>query len=139
MAATNSKFLTEHGTVFYHTRGSSLAANVTIPYGTLAMNDAGVVKQAVTAVAGSGLLGVCLKDDGYVNGTGAALAGRYVFCRGLEVILMYDPNDPPVAADLGKAIAIKDNVTVKHTIAGDDLTVVLTEILSGNRCRVYLA
>ena len=138
--ATTTKFLTEFGTVYFHTRAFVLGANTTIPFGTLAMNDAGVIKPAATAVAGSALMGLCLKGEGYVNATGGNVtqSQEMLFARGLEVVMMYDTGDPPVVADIGKSIAIKDNNTVKHTIAGNDLEVTLTQLLPGNRCRVYL-
>lgn len=110
----------------------SLAANVTIPMGTLAVNDGGVAKVATDTLiqGGAKLLGVAAAT--YENPTGSTLAKRMLFFRATAVTLLGKSGDLPVVADIGGNVFVSDNNTVKHTDAGSDQPVVLVKIVGSN-------
>lgn len=115
----------------------TLAANTTVPAGTLAMNDAGVAKPFTTAgyLAGAAFLGAA--NQTYANPTGSTLSVDMMFARDTPVWLAGKGGDLPTAAEIGKPVALDDNFTCKKTIAANELTGVLLEI-AGNRYRVAL-
>jgi len=106
----------------------ALGANVTIPMGTLAVNDGGVAKVATDTLiqGGAKLLGV--SSATYINETGSTLAVRMLFYRSTAVTLAGKTGDLPTAADVGGTVYISDNNTVKKTDAGSDQAVTLVRI-----------
>lgn len=110
----------------------SLGASQTVPFGTLACNDGGVVKALTSTLcqAGATLLGIALED--YANTTVSAVTKTMVFARRLSIVLpKQKTGDTVAAADVGATIALEDNETIKKTVAGTDATCVLLEILPG--------
>lgn len=121
----------------YDVTHTSLAASTTVPAGTLAMNDAGVVKQFTSAgyVGGAALLGVaCHRME---NATASPLAGKYTFRRGCSTDLEGKAGDLPTAAEVGKTVYVSDNFTVQKTAIVSGLAVTLVAI-KGNVYRVQL-
>ncbi len=106
----------------------SLAASITIPGGTLAVNDGGVAKVATDALiqGGAKLLGVAAAT--YENPTASTLTIRMLFYRSTAVTLAGKTGDLPTAADVGGTVFISDNNTVKKTDAGSDQAVTLVRI-----------
>lgn len=115
----------------------SLAANVTIPQGTLAVNDGGVAKVATDTLiqGGAKLLGVAAGT--YINDTGSTLSLRMLFFRATAVTLLGKSADAPTASHIGGSVFISDNNTCKVTDAGSDQAVTLVKIV-GTKYRVRL-
>lgn len=116
---------------------NALAANTTIPMGALAVNDAGVAKNATDTLiqGGAKLLGMAAAT--YENPTGSTLTKRMLFFRSTAGTFGGKAGDLPVAADVGGSVFISDNATVKKTDAGSDLAVTLVKI-DGTNYRVRL-
>lgn len=116
---------------------NALAANTTIPMGALAVNDAGVAKNATDTLiqGGAKLLGMAAAT--YENPTGSTLTKRMLFFRSTAGTFAGKAGDLPVAADVGGSVFISDNATVKKTDAGSDLAVTLVKI-DGTNYRVRL-
>ena len=110
----------------------SLAASITIPMGTLAVNDGGVAKVCTDTLirAGAKLLGVAAAT--YENPTASTLTKRMLFYRNTAVTLLGKSADAPTAANVGGSVYISDNNTVKVTDAGSDQPVVLVKIVGTN-------
>jgi hypothetical protein len=104
-----------------------LLANTLIPKGTYAMNDAGVVKRAVSpAPAGAVLLGSAEDDyDNRGNGSNKTFTtaeGPMLFSYG-EMTVLLTAGDEPTDADLGKSVFLQDERNVGRTNAGTDVSV----------------
>lgn len=111
----------------------TLAASMTIPQGTLAVNDAGAAKAFTDTLyaAGAGLLGC--SSETYANTTGSSVTTQMLFFRNTPIVLPKGKaGDLPTAALVGKAISIADNETAKATIGVGDISVVLLEIIPGS-------
>lgn len=124
---------------YYTIEHPTIAANAKVFAGTLCMNDAGAVKPAATGVAGSLLLGIAQRTTDNAAG-GAPLTPDLpmIFLKGTFGEFDGKAGDLPIAADLGKAVAIEDDSTVKRTFAANDLPVTLVAILGGSRFRVWI-
>lgn len=107
----------------------TLAANTTIPKGALAVNDAGVAKNATSAlaVAGAKLLGFA--SETYTNATGSSITVRMLFLRGCAYDAGGKAGDLPTAANIGGNVFVHDNNSVKATDAGGDIPAILTKIV----------
>ncbi|WP_298621618.1 hypothetical protein [uncultured Zoogloea sp.] len=112
--------------------GNTLAAGVLVPFGTLAVNDAGKIKPLTDTLmqAGAAALGVSL-DTQDVRTEVADVTRRCLFARGTQwTAPAAKSGDVPTATEIGKFIAVQDNQTVKKTITGTDLQVRLDAITS---------
>lgn len=121
----------------YDVTHTSLAASTTIPAGTLAMNDAGVIKQFTSAgyVGGATLLGQARHR--MENAALTASTGKYTFRRGCPMDVEGKAGDLPTAAELGKSVYVSDNFTVQKTAIVSGLAVTLLAI-KGSVYRILL-
>lgn len=95
-----------------------LFASALIPKGSLAINDAGVVKPMPATglpAAGSLLLGVA--QDTYLETTGSDTLRKMVFLRG-EFWITAKTGDVCAATELGKSVFIGDNFLIQKTTPG---------------------
>lgn len=125
---------------YYTAKASVLKASETIPYGHVAMQVAGKIRAALTAVSGSKLLGMVLAGQGLIETTGSdvTLPQPAVFARGLVVYLDAKSGDEPTAANLGGLIALDTSSQVKATVAGDDLTLTCVDVRADGKIGVYI-
>ena len=105
----------------------SLAASVTIPMGTLAVNDAGAAKPATDTLirGGAKLLGVAAAT--YENLTASTLTTRMLFYRSTAVTLAGKTGDLPRRRPTSAGPSSSATTTVK-TDAGSDQAVTLVRI-----------
>ena len=117
-----------------------LAASTNIPFGTAACLDGANGAKALTDTlmqAGATFLGVSRGD--YENTEVTAVAKDMLFGRATGMTLYKaKAGDIPGVADLGKTISLQDNETVKETIAGTDVQVVLVATDGSTFWRVRL-
>lgn len=102
-----------------------IKAGATIPIGTLAMHVAGVAQPAASGVAGSVMLGVAeqtYRNDDPANDAAFADHDPMVFLRGDFAQLTTDGS--VVDADIGTAVGVLDNQTMKSAVGTNDLSVV---------------
>ena len=123
---------------YYTAEASVLKANEEVPYGHVAMQVGGKIRAALTAVAGSKLLGMSLQDLDETTGSDVTLSPPAAFARGLVVYLDAKSGDEPTAANLGGNVALDTSSQVKATVAGDDLTLTCTDIRADGKIGVYI-
>jgi len=110
-------------------RCNQLAASVVIPMGTLACLDGVNGAKPLTDTlmqAGASFLGVARAS--YTETTGALFTTNPAMLFGRQTdatFTLAKGGDVPAVADIGKLISMQDNQTVKKTIAGTDVQVVL--------------
>lgn len=130
--------LTEAATMVTH---SVLYANTTIYAGTLAMNDAGVVKPFTSAgyVGGASLLGFPTTRLTETTGSNKSYAVGRSTLKFRKNCPFECASDASIAASyIGKPVFVQDNFTVSTTDTGSQLSVILLEILSSSRVVVKL-
>lgn len=116
-----------------------LFASATILKGSIAINDAGVVKpmpNTGTPTAGSLLLGVAF--DTYTETTATNTLRKMVFLRG-EFWFPSKAGDAPGATELGKLVFIGDNFTVQKTTPGAGALSVKCTGVRANEARVVIS
>ncbi len=125
---------------YYTLEHPTVAAGVTLWAGTLAMNEGGQAKPAAAGVVGSTLLGLVYKTvENAAGATPLSPISPPLYLRGLSIEVEGLAADLPKVADLGKPVALVDNLTVKKTVAANDLTVTLLAVLPGNRFRIFIS
>lgn len=116
-----------------------LFASSTVLKGTIAINDAGVVKpmpNTGTPTAGSLVLGIAF--DTYVETTAVNTLRKMCFLRG-EFWLPSKSGDAPGATELMKLVYIGDNFTIQKTSPGaNSLTVKCVGVKAGE-CKVVIS
>lgn len=123
---------------YYVAKASVLKASEVIPYGHVAMQVSGKIRAALTAVAGSKLLGMSAQSLNETTGADVTLAQPAVFIRGQVVYLSGKAGDLPTAALLGSPVALDTSSSVKATIAGDDLTLTLVDVRADGMFGVHI-
>lgn len=132
MAATKARRVITYPNGRSPILGSVQKAGTIIYKNSLAMHVAGVWQPADSAVASSVVGGFAEETyDASAQGSDYTWPTPMVFKR--EAVPMSGKSgDLPTAADLGKLIPVEDDDTVKHTAAGNDVTVRLLEINGTN-------
>lgn len=108
---------------------TSLAASTTIPKGALVCNDAGVAKNATSALIAAGAKFLGFASETYKNETASTLTVRMLLLRGCAYEAGGKAGDLPTAANIGGNVFIHDNNSIKATDAGGDTACVLTKIV----------
>ena len=123
---------------YYVAKAGVLLASQTVNYGEIAMQTSGKIRPALTAVAGSKLLGMSMQTLTDATGSDVTLAQPATFARGLVVYLDGKAGDLPTAANLGGLVALDTGSQVKATVAGDDLTLTLVDVRADGQFGVYI-
>lgn len=129
MATTSPQYQPQR-TGGYDVKFRQIAAQVVIPDGTLAMNDAGASKPFTDTgfQGGASLLG--MSEGTYDNlAINATTDMDQLYMRGCTMLVPEaKANDVPTTSEIGKAISMQDNNTCKKTVGNTDLQVVLLDI-----------
>ena len=123
---------------YYVAKASVLKASETIPYGNVAMQVAGKIRAALTAVANSALLGMSAQNLAETTGADVTLPQPAIFIRGQVLYLNGKAGDLPTAALLGSPVALDTSSQVKATIAANDLTLILVDVRADGKIGVYI-
>lgn len=120
-----------------------LATNVVIPLGTLACLDGANGAKPLTDTlmqAGSTFLGVARGTyDNVGGGAPVTINPHMLYGRATgATFTKAKGGDVPTVAMIGKAISMQDNETVKATIAGTDVQVILVDTDGSTFWRVRL-
>lgn len=110
-------------------KARKVAANTTVWPGTLAMNDAGVIKvfTAAGVAAGAKLLGFPVSNVSNATGSTVTETSPYAFRRGCPMSIAGKAGDLPTESDVGGTVYLKDNFAIGKTMASGDVAVTLLE------------
>lgn len=115
---------------------TTLGASQTVPYGSYAVNVGGVIKAVAAATAGQTPLGISMQPLKETTAADYTLAEPAMFARNVEVIMDIDAGDAPGQTEIGKLVYFTDGSTVHKTVAANDVSCTLLEIISSTQCKV---